>query len=193
MRKKLAVLLAVFTMIRVLSVFVTADYVIGSEIEGDLEISNGAYETFTPFEVDIVERASRYAVDVEYEDLSIYIKSATWDVNHYQYVVEMDNENPEFMITVYNHSDLPVKAVITPNSVSNYITFTQTYSQGEVTELILPKVNVGAGAPTSAFSTIKIQPSNEFGSWQALTNHFIAQGETRECVIGQIVLTVSKN
>lgn len=93
MRKLLALLLVLSLAVYSFPGIVLADYVIGGAGQGDLDLD----ENISKFPVDVVvvKRVSRYAVDVVYEELSVDVKSAIWNVNEYVYDVEMYTTSEE--------------------------------------------------------------------------------------------------
>lgn len=106
MRKLLSLMLALLLAANI-SV-VRADYIVGSQQSG--REFNAPLQNAYPIEVEVLNRESRYAVDIEYTDFVINVKSAIWNVNTYVYDVEMEGslESVEVMQTVETTTFSPV-------------------------------------------------------------------------------------
>ena len=112
MRNKIAVLLVVMFLIKLFCLPAVA-------AESDQTFS----KDFSVEEKDILHR---YSMDIEYEDISIPVQEAVWNVNTYHYEVIMGFNPPEnytgerdqapytFTVKVINHSDLPITSTIVP-------------------------------------------------------------------------------
>ncbi len=187
MRKTVAILLTILTLFHVFGYMTFAEYIVGDANSGDTVFNEK--KTETPFEVDVIYRASRYAVDVEYSDLNIYVESAVWNVNTYEYEVTMADDTPEFTVTVINHSDLSVGASISA-TVEEGLSATQRDSDGNSDgKLMIPAVTHGGDA-TSAYTVIAIT-----ANWQTYINSVISKNviENGKSVVGAITLVVSKD
>ncbi len=191
MRKCLSIILMLVMMIYISNFSVIADYVIGQENRGDT-IFQGE-EASVPFDVSVIYRASRYAVDVEYSDMNINVKSAIWNVNTYEYDVVMEDDTPEITVTVINHSDLPIKAQIDSVPTDSDLQFTQTCTveTDELGAFQVPAVQAQKDAMTVT-TTIAIKPNGL--TWQAYINRVIAEGvpPNGKTIVGAVILSVSK-
>ena len=189
MKKRLSFFLAVIILTRIFSFSAAA----GSNDEKGWSPTEAepTLKSEQPFWVEQVDQAHRYAVDVEYQDMTIYVKSAIWDVNNYQYVVEMvkptNNDGAfDFLVTVYNHSDLPIKATVSIADLDSGLTSKIQNDQFE-----LAKVEAGAKNAESKSAQISITPND---GWQAYINSLIARGvpEDYVCPVGTVNLVVSE-
>ena len=192
MRKCLSIILMLVMMIYISNFSVIADYVIGQENRGDT-IFQGE-EASVPFNVSVIYRASRYAVDVEYSDMNINVKSAIWNVNTYEYDVVMEDDTPEITVTVINHSDLPIKAQIDSVLTDLDLQFTKTCTveTDELGAFQVPAVQAEEDA-MKVTTTIAISPKNGL-TWQAYINRVIAEGvpPNGKTIVGSVILSVSK-
>lgn len=191
MRKCLSIILMLVMMIYISNFSVIADYVIGQENRGDM-IFQGE-EASVPFDVSVIYRASRYAVDVEYSDMNINVKSAIWNVNTYEYDVVMEDDNPKITVTVINHSDLPIKAQIDSVPTDSDLQFTQTCTveTDQLGAFQVPAVQAQKDAMTVT-TTIAISPNGL--TWQKYINRVIAEGvpPNGKTIVGSVILSVSK-
>ena len=191
MRKCLSIILMLVMMIYISNFSVIADYVIGQENRGDM-IFQGE-EASVPFDVSVIYRASRYAVDVEYSDMNINVKSAIWNVNTYEYDVVMEDDTPEITVTVINHSDLPIKAQIdsVPTDLDLQFTQTCTVETDQLGAFQVPAVQAQKDAMTVT-TTIAISPNGL--TWQEYINRVIAEGvpPNGKTIVGSVILSVSK-
>lgn len=191
MRKCLSIILMLVMMIYISNFSVIADYVIGQENRGDM-IFQGE-EASVPFDVSVIYRASRYAVDVEYSDMNINVKSAIWNVNTYEYDVVMEDDTPEITVTVINHSDLPIKAQIdsVPADLDLQFTQTCTVETDQLGAFQVPAVQAQKDAMTVT-TTIAISPNGL--TWQEYINRVIAEGvpPNGKTIVGSVILSVSK-
>lgn len=211
MRKKLSCLVAVIMLIRLFSLSAVADD--PYDVNG-WSPSGGktSLESEQPFWVSQANQLHRYAVDVEYESMSIQVASAVWDVNNYYYVVKMghvdekaddyvaDPNDPNhlkapfsFNLTVINHSDLPVAAEIKVD-VSEYLTVEQRTTindQPVSAKHELPKVENG-GQPTTSLTTVILAPKTDT-DWEKIINSVIHKGVPDDYIspIGSVNLIIT--
>ena len=191
MRKCLSIILMLVMMIYISNFSVIADYVIGQENRGDTIFQRE--EASVPFDVSVIYRASRYAVDVEYSDMNINVKSAIWNVNTYEYDVVMEDDTPEITVKVINHSDLPIKAQIdfVPTDLDLQFTQTCTVKTDKLGAFQVPAVQ--AQDAMKVTTTIAISPKNGL-TWQKYINRVIAEGvpPNGKTIVGEVILSVSK-
>lgn len=117
------------------------------------------------FHVTIMDRAHRYAVDLEYSSMTIsFVGGLTWDVNELTYIYEGDPEEdvtPKTVdMTIINHSDLPIliEPTLTPKTA---VQMTHTFSTGQN---FIPGLLHGDEAKSNTM-TIAVKPNT---TWSAI-------------------------
>ena len=187
-------LLSLAFVISVLQVSVMAEYRYSATDGGNVVFGVGnseeVYSNSVPFDVEVIDQANRYAVDVEYSDMNIDVKSAIWNVNSYEYDVTMVDEKQMVSVTVINHSDRPVYAKVEA-SMDNKLMATPSYT-AELLDgrFMIPAVHPH-GTPTSVTTTFEILPKD--GLWQSYINYVISQDhliEDNKYVAGSVTLSV---
>ena len=199
MKKILAILFAVSIFLNTFRFGAFADYVIGNENYGDQTMTPSTSEI--PFEVDIIQRASRYAVDVTYTDMNLYVQSAVWNVDEYTYEVTMDTDPRsdglaynQFMVTVDNHSDRTITATLTATPSASDIIISKTVLHDiyvdDAGKMILPGVT--NKTKVSAATLFTVSPPDGNGAY--VVNRLVMAGDIVDgaSVVGTISLTVTQ-
>ena len=190
MKKRLSFFLVVIILTRIFSLSAVAGS--NDEIGWSPTEAEPTLKSEQPFWVEQVDQAHRYAVDVEYQDMTIYVKSAIWDVNNYQYAVTMQHTEEEngafnFTVTVINHSDLPIHAEVSVTNLDYGLTQSITNPTLE-----LDAVEAGAKEPNKESAQIFLTPDS---GWQNYINSLITRylpNDTYICPVGTVNLVVSK-
>ena len=165
-------------------------------------------QTFSKdFSTEQIQTMHRYAVDIEYESMSIPVVSAIWDVNNYYYQVlmgggiEEDEEGYfDFNITMINHSDLPIQVQITVQADEMDIEKSTKLTNGAQTtedKHTIPEVldqsslPLDQRQPNTSETTISLKPTV---GWQSFINTLIANGATNgsSCIVGSVTIAVTK-
>jgi hypothetical protein len=145
----------------------------------------------------------RYAVDVEYESMSIPVVKATWDVNNYYYQVLMgggiegDKDSFDFSIKMINHSDMPIDVQITVKADEMDIEKITKLTDGVLTTADkheIPKVSEEEKKAQITLTTIRLKPKNDYG-WEAFINTLIANGATdgSSYAVGTVNIVIEKD
>ena len=200
MRKRISVLLAVLLLLRVFCLTAAADA--PYDVDGwTPSVGDEMHTSEQPFWVTQVDQAHRYAVDVEYQSMTIQVASAIWDVNEYHYHVTMDPkiENHslkafEFTVSVYNYSDLPIDVSVSTaihSAYSGLLRVTQAnadYTLDEVDMTPEPEKRV----PSKNATQISLAPEQD---WETFINTVIASGVPDDYIapVGAVTLTISQN
>ena len=211
MRRFVTLLLALVCFASVFQRPLMAEFRLSPTRSSSVEIQN-IYKNAVPFDVEVIDRGSRYAVDVEYSDMTIQVESAIWNVNTYQYdviiegqatnegdlMVTTDEENPvsdpSVWVTVYNHSDRAIYAELNAEldeHLKASVTCTaEVHNNRFVVPAVVPIPN-GQTQATNVTTTFVISPKE--GSWQTYINRIIAREDfnQRDYVAGTITVLVT--
>ena len=204
MRKHISLLLIAFLLIRLFCLTVAADS--PYDVDGwSPSVGDTTHSSGQPIWVTQVDQAHRYAVDVVYQNMTIQVDSAIWDVNEYKYHVEMghipqdytgdqDQAPFSFNVTVVNYSDLEINVSVS-TAIDNTYGGLLNVSQANPV-YTLDKVDItpepGKRAPQSRTTQVSITPSQ---GWETFINSVIASGVPDDYVspIGSVTLTITKN
>ena len=204
MRKHISLLLIAFLLIRLFCLTVAADS--PYDVDGwSPSVGDTTHSSGQPIWVTQVDQAHRYAVDVEYQSMTIQVASAIWDVNEYKYHVEMGhipqdytgdlNKAPfEFMVSVYNYSDLKINVSVS-TAINNTYSGLLNVSQANPV-FTLDKVDItpepGKRVPQKNATQVSITPAQ---GWETLINSVIASGVPDDYVapVGTVTLTISQS
>ncbi len=141
------------------------------------------------FHVTVLEKSSRYAVDLEYSSLTIsFDGELVWDVNELEYVYsggeEENKATKTVQMTIVNHSDLPIW--IEPDfndaidiSISSEFEFSTGFDY-------IPGLNVGDDAKKNILS-IELTPSTSWASIAAQA------GDATEIELGEVTISIKKS
>ena len=159
-------------------------------------------QTFSKdFSTEQIHTMHRYAVDVEYESMSIPVVSAIWDVNNYYYQVSMGGgieEDEEgyfnFDIIMINHSDLPIQVQITVQADEMDVKkITELTNGAQTTEdkHTIPKVSAEEKKAQTSVTTISLKPTV---GWESFINTLIAKGvkDGSSYTIGTVNIVITK-
>ena len=204
MRKHISLLLIAFLLIRLFCLTVAADS--PYDVDGwSPSVGDTTHSSGQPIWVTQVDQAHRYAVDVEYQSMTIQVASAIWDVNEYKYHVEMGhipqdytgdlNKAPfEFMVSVYNYSDLEINVSVS-TAINNTYSGLLNVSQANPV-FTLDKVDLtpepGKRVAQRKTTQVSITPAQ---GWETLINSVIASGVPDDYVapVGTVTLTISQS
>lgn len=175
-------MLACCMMFLITSAHVSAkESIVGDAAAGVNEFDSA--ENSAQFHVTIMERAHRYAVDLEYSSLTIsFVGGLTWDVNELTYIYDGDPDEDkapkEVAMTVINHSDLPIliEPTLTPKTDVN---MTHTFSTGQD---FIPGLAHGDEAKTNTM-TITVTPNT---TWSAVA----ATVDEATVELGTVTITI---
>lgn len=227
MKKLFALILAV-VMICAMSVSVfadepetTTDHVVGTHGSTGNPVSDGLTESGfasnnPEYEVNITATVGsvehRYAVDIEYQDMSFDIaaNNLVWNVNTLKY----DVKNPEaatigtnkaYPITVTNYSDLPVNLAVTVddkfsalNDKDDFADVAASTDANGTTEFTGTQIAKAVGATNTTagqaqtatfYITVIATDWNKVANYYA--NYFTANGQPSE-IIATATITVTK-
>ena len=144
------------------------EHIVGDAAAGVNEFDSAGNSA--QFHVTIMERAHRYAVDLEYSSLTVsFVGGLTWDVNELAYIYDGDPDEDkapkEVTMTVINHSDLPIliEPTLTPKPDVN---MTHTFSTGQD---FIPGLQHGDEAKTNTM-TITVKPNTTWSAVAALAD-----------------------
>ena len=207
MRKHISLLLIAFLLIRLFCLTVAADS--PYDVDGwSPSVGDTTHSSGQPIWVTQVDQAHRYAVDVEYQSMTIQVASAIWDVNNYFYHVEMghipqdytgdqDKRNQEpfkFNVSVISYSDLAIDVSVSTaidNTFSGLLNVSQAnpvYTLDKVDITPEPENRVAQRKTTQ----VSITPAQ---GWETLINSVIASGVPDDYVapVGAVTLTISQS
>lgn len=201
----LYVLLALTVALSSLSVSATAaDRVVGNPdglatppVHGVDAIPNGV-ESGCDLKVEVIDKMSRYAVDLTYKpsDLSVTSSGKVWNVNTLQYQPIDENEkddrykNHRIVMTLTNYSDL---AILASGSVYNRYSYLNCYTLTSSTTTTINGVVVdGDSSKQPVQGTVTFTLG--IPSWEAMATAFERAGITGDadgnCALGTITVTV---
>ena len=157
--------------------------------------------TSKDFSVEQKDTVHRYAVDVEYESMSIPVSSAIWDVNNYYYQVLMgggiigNDDYFDFDITMINHSDMPIDVQITVKADEMDIEKITKLTDGVLTTADkheIPKVSEEEKKAQTSVTNIALKPKV---GWESFINTLIANGATNgsSYTVGNVSIVITKN
>ena len=207
MRKRISVLLAVLLLLRVFCLTAAADAPYDVD-RWTPSVGDEMHTSEQPFWVTQVDQAHRYAVDVEYQSMTIQVASAIWDVNEYKYHVEMghipqdytgdqDDRNQEpfkFNVSVISYSDLAIDVsvlTVIDNTFGGLLNVSQAnpvYTLDKVDITPEPGNRVAQRKTTQ----VSITPAQ---GWETFVNSVIASGVPDDYVspVGTVTLTISQS
>ena len=182
LRRLLSLVLACCMMFLITSAHVSAkESIVGDAAAGVNEFDSA--ENSAQFHVTIMERAHRYAVDLEYSSLTIsFVGGLTWDVNELTYIYDGDPDEDkapkEVAMTIINHSDLPIliEPTLTPKTD---VKMTPTFSTGQD---FIPGLAHGDEAKTNTM-TITVKPNT---TWSAVA----ATVDEATVELGTVTITI---
>ena len=204
MRKHISLLLIAFLLIRLFCLTVAANS--PYDVDGwSPSVGDTTHSSGQPIWVTQVDQAHRYAVDVVYQNMTIQVASAIWDVNEYKYHVEMghipqdytgdqDQAPFSFNVTVVSYSDLEINVSVS-TAIDNTYGGLLNVSQANPI-YTLDKVDItpepGKRTPQSRTTQVSITPAQ---GWETLINSVIASGVPDDYLapVGTVTLTISQD
>lgn len=220
MKKLFALVLAVL-MICAMSVSVFAENVVGKRGNtGNYEDglsdfpSNGSFSKNMEIKATVGSIEHRYAVDIEYDELTFNVDGAilVWNVNDLKYEykeAEPGSSNKTYNVTVINYSDLPVDlTVVVTDTVNNdkadisstFVTDDTNISTGTFKgEVVLGDAigyNTTSIRDANSDAVKSFQINIESNDWEAVanyyTNYFATTSDT-SATMGTMTITVAKD
>lgn len=202
MRKKISVIMFVVLLIRIFTL---------SAVAADSD------QTFSKdFSTEQRDTVNRYGMDIVYQNFSIPVQQAVWNVNTYHYEVTMGFDIPEgyednadfapfsLSVKVINHSDMPIFSTI-ESSLNNgmmlgmtQISSVQNGDPSNIRTIYGTRAQIDAVVEGAAYesyfheSQIIITPTN---GWESFINSLIANGATDGsfCTIGTVNIVIEKD
>lgn len=149
----------------------------------------GDVQSKSQFHVTVLDRASRYAVDLEYGSLTVSFEGGlVWDVNNLEYVYsggdDADKEKKTVSLTIINHSDRPIE-VETDFNQKYPISSEFIYSGDDPEDGTILGVAVGSDKPQSKTVTVELEPSVGWSDIAALA------GDEKEIDLGEVTITIT--
>lgn len=184
LRKLLSLTLICCMMFLIATAHVSAkEHIVGDAAAGvnEFDLAGNSAQ----FHVTIMDRAHRYAVDLEYSSLTVsFVGGLTWDVNELAYIYDGDPDEDkapkEVTMTVINHSDLPIliEPTLTPKTD---VEMTHTFSTGQN---FIPGLQHGDEAKTNTM-TITVKPNT---TWSAVA----AAVDESTVELGTVTITIKE-